>query len=55
MLAKIAAEIQTQRALLRTRAGRAVAGALAALAVVTAIGLVALWPGEGPGHWETTS
>lgn len=47
MLAKIAAEIDAQRALLRTRAGRAVAGGLAALALLTAVGLVALWPGDG--------
>jgi len=46
VLARIAAEIETQRALLRTRAGRAVAGSLAALALLTVIGLVSLWPGD---------
>ncbi len=34
--------------LLRTRAGRAVAGALALLALATGVGLVALWPGDRP-------
>ena len=46
MLARIAAEIEAQRALLRTRAGRAVAGGLAALALLTVVGLVVLWPGD---------
>ena len=46
MLARITVEIDAQRALLRTRAGRAVAGGLAALALLTVIGLVALWPGD---------
>lgn len=44
---RIAAEVAAQRALLRTQAGRAVAGGLAALAAVTIVGLVALWPSEG--------
>lgn len=46
MLARVAAEIEAQRALLRTRAGRAVAGGLAALALLTVVGLVVLWPGD---------
>lgn len=46
MLARIAAEVEAQRALLRTRAGRAIAGSLAALALLTVIGLVLLWPGD---------
>ncbi|MDQ3721922.1 MAG: hypothetical protein M3376_02405, partial [Actinomycetota bacterium] len=46
MLARIAAEIEAQRALLRTSAGRAVAGGLAALALLTVVGMAALWPGE---------
>lgn len=46
MLARIAAEIESQRALLRTRAGRAVAGALAALALLTVVGMAVLWPGD---------
>lgn len=46
MLAKVAAEIEAQRALLRTRAGRAVAGGLGGLALLTVVGLVVLWPGD---------
>jgi uncharacterized membrane protein len=46
VLARIAAEIEAQRALLRTRAGRAVAGGLAALALLTVVGMAALWPGD---------
>ena len=46
MLARIAAEIESQRALLRTRAGRAVAGGLAALALLTVVGMAVLWPGD---------
>jgi len=36
--------METQRALLGTRAGRAVAGALAALALLTVVGMAVLWP-----------
>ena len=49
MLARIAAEIEAQRALLRTRAGRAIAGSLAVLALLTVVGIAVLWPGERPG------
>lgn len=48
MLARIAAEVESQRALLRTRAGRAVAGGLAALALLTIVGIAVLWPGDTP-------
>ncbi len=47
MRARIAAEIDAQRALLGTRAGRAVVGALAALALLT-VGMAVLWPTGGP-------
>jgi len=46
--ARIAAEIDAQRALLGTRAGRAVVGALAALALLTVVGMAVLWPTGGP-------
>jgi uncharacterized membrane protein len=42
----IAAEIEAQRALLRTRAGRALAAGLAALALVTIAGMAIYWPGD---------
>jgi uncharacterized membrane protein len=48
VLARIAAEIETQREMLGTRAGRAVAGALAALALLTAVGMAVLWPSHRP-------
>ncbi|MEA2131341.1 MAG: hypothetical protein QOJ85_4232 [Solirubrobacteraceae bacterium] len=48
MLARIAAEMETQRAMLETRAGRTVAGALAALALLTVVGMAVLWPGDRP-------
>lgn len=38
-------EVDTQRALLRTRAGRGLAAGLGALAFVTLLGLIWLWPG----------
>ncbi|MDP2713019.1 MAG: YibE/F family protein [Solirubrobacteraceae bacterium] len=44
---RIASEIELQRALLRTRAGRRLAAGLAALAFVTLIGLIWLWPSGG--------
>lgn len=44
MRARITAEIDAQRALLRTPAGRAVAASLCVLALLTVIGLVLLWP-----------
>ncbi len=53
MVAKISAEIEAQRALLRTPAGRLVAGGLAALALLTVAGLVALWPGDRSPVRET--
>jgi len=40
--------METQRALLGTRAGRAVAGALAALALLTVVGMAVLWPDHRP-------
>jgi uncharacterized membrane protein len=46
VLARIAAEIHTQRAMLDTRAGRLVAGALAALALLTVVSMAMLWPGD---------
>jgi uncharacterized membrane protein len=48
VLARIAAEMETQRAMLETRAGRTVAGALAALALLTVVGMAVLWPGDRP-------
>ncbi|MGH2941953.1 MAG: YibE/F family protein [Solirubrobacteraceae bacterium] len=48
MLARIAAEIEAQRAMLGTRAGRLVAGALAGLAVLTVVAMAVLWPGDRP-------
>jgi uncharacterized membrane protein len=46
VLGGIGAEIDRQRAMLDTRAGRLVAGALAALALATVVAMVVLWPGE---------
>jgi uncharacterized membrane protein len=46
VLARIAAEIEAQRAMLDTRAGRVVAGALAALALLTVVAMAVLWPGD---------
>ena len=43
---RIAAEIEAQRALLRTRAGRALAAGLGVLALLTVAGMVAVWPHE---------
>jgi uncharacterized membrane protein len=40
--------METQRAMLETRAGRTVAGALAALALLTVVGMAVLWPGDRP-------
>jgi uncharacterized membrane protein len=40
--------METQREMLGTRAGRAVAGALAALALLTAVGMAVLWPSHRP-------
>lgn len=54
VLARIRAEIESQRVLLRTRAGRAVAGGLAALAVLTVMGLIVLWPGGGVASLANT-
>jgi uncharacterized membrane protein len=44
MRARIASEIEAQRALLATPAGRAIASTLAALAFVTVVGMAILWP-----------
>jgi uncharacterized membrane protein len=54
MRAWIASEIDAQRALLGTPAGRAVAGALAALALLTAVGMAVLWPSDRPTTSATT-
>jgi uncharacterized membrane protein len=47
---RLAGEIEAQRALLRTRAGRGLAAGLGALALVTIIGMVILWPGDVRGQ-----
>jgi uncharacterized membrane protein len=54
MRAWLASEIEVQRALLGTQAGRAVAGALAALALLTAIGMAVLWPSDRSTTLATT-
>jgi hypothetical protein len=48
--ARVAAEIEAQRAVLRTRAARGLAAALGALALLTIIGMAILWPGNVSGR-----
>jgi uncharacterized membrane protein len=46
--ARLVAEIEAQRALLRTKAGQRLAAGLGALALLTFAGLAILWPGDRP-------
>jgi uncharacterized membrane protein len=51
---RIAGEIEAQRALLRSPAGRVLAAGLGALALVTIIGMAILWPGGVRGQLRSS-